>query len=246
LLTLSLQSLAALGALVFALLIAAVYRALPAHDPHRSGWYAVAVVYGIYGASAVTTGMLAAGAFAAGPGSAAWNGFLRIAPAGNLGRILLTYVLTAALFSLLWRRSFGDNHRRALWIACAAAVVAGGALGVAQGPTGPAHYATVATMQSVGLAAFSLTLLLVLRADALEATLWLALAAQCFSWALDTPLMAILASETRLGMPPAWVAMAVRVVFVGTSITLVAHRLVELRRGAAPRTLMVPARTYTA
>lgn len=240
-LTLFLQSLASVGALVFALLIAAVYRALPGHDPRRTGWYAVAVVFGVYGISAATTGAMAVYAYAAGPGSAAWDGFLRLSPAGSLGRILLTYVLCGVLLALAWRRELGSKVRRGLGIACGAAVALGAAIGVAQGPVGPAHYGTVAAMQAAGLVGFCIALLLVLRRDALEATLWLALAAQCFSWALDTPLMAILATDARIGLPPAWVAMAVRVVFMGTSISLVAHRLAELRAGAAPRRLMVPA-----
>ena len=245
-LTLFLQSLSALGIFAFAAVIAAVYRALPEHDPRRGGWLAVAIVLGVYATSAVASGTFAVAAFFSGAGSTTWEAFLRLAPAATFGRLLLAYVLSATLVSLAIERAVDQARRNVVWAACGAAVVGGAVIGVWHGPMGPAHFGTVAMMQAIGLALFCAALLLVLRRDTLDASLWLALAAQCFSWALDAPLIAILSLGAPVGLPPPWVAMAIRVVFIAVSLTLVVHRLAEARASAVPRTRMLAADARTA
>lgn len=239
-LTLFLQSLSALLLLAFAAVVLSVRRRLPADDRYRGGWGAVGTIFLFYAASAVAGGALAVAAFFAGPGTEPWDAFLRIAPGGNFGRILLAYLLSAAI-ALLAAGRLGARERRWLPAACVAALVGGAIMGTLQGRSGPEHFGAAALLQSAGLAAFCAVLLVALRRDALEGTLWLALAASCFAWALDTPLLAALAREGGAGIP-GWVTMAVRTAFGTVAVTLVAHRLGELRAGTAPRRLVVRAR----
>jgi hypothetical protein len=243
-LTLVLQTLSAFGLLVFGLLTVGAYRRVRPSDPHRPGWYAAAVVFGLYGVSALVTAPWAVVAFRAGPGTAAWDSFLRVAPAANFGRIFLVYAMICALFLLA--AGAGERIvRPAVPIAAGVALVGGVWMAGATPPAGSGHAARLAALQSVEVVGIFVALLVALRAEVLDGTLWLALATLGFSWALDTPLLAVLATEARIGVPAPWVAMAVRTLFTATALVLIAHRWSELRAGAVPRPLLLTSRAPT-
>jgi hypothetical protein len=243
-LTLVLQTLSSFGLFVFGLLTVSAYRLVRPSDPHRPGWYAAAVVFGLYGVSCAVTASWAVVAFRAGSGTAAWDSFLRVAPAANFGRIFLVHAMIGALFLLA--AGVGERIvRTVVPIAAAVALVGGVWMAGATPPAGPGHVARLAALQSVEVVGIFVALLVALRAEVLDGTLWLALATLGFAWALDTPLLAVLATEARIGAPPPWVAMGVRTIFAATALVLVAHRWSELRARAVARPLLLTSRVPT-
>ena len=172
--TIALQIFAALLSLSFGLAALAAARLL-----HTSGsfpgaaWRLTGIAFTASGATFLAQTLLAAVAFAAGPGATVHRLYMAIAPAGNYGRNLLMIVFAVALLLLPSVRSPLD---RRTWMriraALAAALLLGGAWGAWEGFEYGPHFQRVAVLNLALLLLLLAALLRLLAAQVADWLLW--------------------------------------------------------------------------
>jgi hypothetical protein len=180
-LTLTLQCLSAVLGLAFGLLALRVARTGGTSLPtvRRQGWWVTGASFTALGTTLVLGNIWAVWAFAAGPGSAAWNGFLAWTPAWTYSRVAIVVLLALALLRLAFVDGQGERSLRIRYAALLGlGMVAGGAAGRMQGPlvgNGGAYFSTFALSNAAEAGLLLLALASGLVRGTVGRHLWLAL-----------------------------------------------------------------------
>lgn len=235
-LTLTLQSASAVLVLLFGVLALAVSRygyVLP--PDRRAGWRLTGLGFTLLGASAVLQNAAAILAFASGAGTAAYEAYLRLAPAGNLSRNALGTAFAVVLVVPAWR---GRDPGRRFWRGALAvmllAMAAGGVLGWAEGTFDVGvHGVSTAVFLTVEIIAFAVVLLVSAARGTFDVFLFAALMLYALMMALSVPLFTGLSLKGVLAgeAPAPWVVHLQAVLFQAVMGVIAALRLALLRRG---------------
>lgn len=236
--TLTLQCVSAVLTVLFAAVALSISRHPIAPD-RQAGWRLAGGGFLLLGASMVAQHAAAVAAFARGPGTVAWDVYLRWVPALNHSRIGLGIALAAGVGYAAWAGGFPERRAWArLAAGMAAASLAGAWLGALEGPFDlGTHGSAAAVGITVELIAFGAALLVSATRGTLDAFLFTALGVYAGSLALGVPLLSMMVLGTGLesGRPPNWLLQLVQVVFVTTMLGLALLRLTLLRRGLRVR-----------
>lgn len=230
---------------VLTVLFAAVALSISRHPiapDRRAGWRLAGAGFLLLGATMAAQYVGAVAAFARGPGTAAWDVYLRWAPALNHSRIGAGIALAAGVGCVAWTGRFPERRAWArLAAGMAAASLAGAGLGALEGPFAlTTHGSAAALGLTVELIAFGAALLVSVTRGTLDAFLFTALTAYAVSLALGVPLlsMMVLRSEVESGRPPNWLLQLLQVVFMGTMLGVALARLTLLRKGLRVRAVL--------
>jgi hypothetical protein len=154
----------------------------------RAAWIVTGAYFGTGGFLGVLHSGWAAFAFVAGPGTPAWNEYLRWAPVGNHGRGALVVAFAIGLGCLA--QTERARVARTVFGTLAAipiALLIGGTVGWAEGPyISGAHLFALATSNLVQLTVLAIALLLQLSRDTLDRLLWACLAVYSLRLAFGT------------------------------------------------------------
>ena len=239
--TLTLQCVDAVLTVVFAAVALSISRHAIAPD-RRAGWRLAGLGFLLLGATMVPQHAAAVVAFARGPGTAAWDVYLRWAPALNHSRIGGGIALAAGVGYVAWSGRFpGRRVWAGLAAGMAAASLAGAWLGALEGSYDTrTHGSAVALGVTVELVAFCAALLVSVTRGTLDAFLFAALTLYAVSLALGVPLlsMMVLRAGPESGRPPNWLFQLLQVAFMSTMLALALLRLVLLRKGLRLRAVL--------
>lgn len=239
--TLTLQCVSALLTVLFAAVALSISRHAIAPD-RRAGWRLAGAGFLFLGATMVAQDAGAAAAFALGPGSAAWDVYLRWAPALNHSRIGGGIALAVGLGYVAWAGRFpGRRAWAGLAAGMAAASLAGAWLGALEGAYDlRTHGSATALGVTVELVAFGAALLVSATRGTLDAFLFAALTLYAGSLALGVPVVSLMVLRTGAedGRPPSWLLQLVQVAFMSSMLALALLRLTLLRRGIRVRAVL--------
>jgi hypothetical protein len=233
--TLSLQWLATLVQLLFALAALAVARrAVSAEILHRAAWRLTGVAFGVGGALMLVQDVAGTWAFVAGPESGAWATYLRWAPAANQSRTGLEIGLGGA-FVVLLRRRAAD---RRFWGLAAGllllGVLAGALVGeLERGWSSQVHYPAVALFDMLEMMVLLGMLFLALLTRGMDWMLWVILLFHALTLAFNAIWFTALAWLGIPGMwaPRPWQVQAYMVLFLCLKLGMSLWRLVRARHG---------------
>lgn len=225
---------------VLALLISRQPRGVP--EPHRTAWRVTAIVFLPYGVLQLSQNVLAAAAYFAGEGHPLYRAYLVVAPVGNHSRTFVAFAFYAVLYLLARQGSLSPRQMRGAAWATAAGLVAGGAVGLGEGPlVAVRHYINTAFADMAGFAVMGVLLLYLMVRDTVDRDLW-------FSIALHgiTSLFGVLylTAVSLMGIDahtPIWQLHAIRLFTMILVALLALHRYRSARDGRTVSGL-VPAR----
>ena len=235
-LTLTLQSVSAVLALLFGVLALGVSRHAHTLPPDRyAGWRLTGLGFTLIGASATLQNTTAVLAFVSGQGTPVYDAYLRLAPAGNLSRCALGIAYAAALAYLAWSgRRPGRRFWRRATVLMLLGMAAGGAAGWAEGAF---HIRTHGVSASVFLAveviAFAAVLLVSAARGTFDVFLFAALMLYALMMVISVPLFTgmSLAGTVTVPAPPPWLLHLQAVLFQGVMVGVAGVRLQLVRRG---------------
>ena len=239
--TLTLQCVSALLTVLFGAVALSISRHPIAPD-RRAGWRLAGAGFALLGGTMAAQYAGAVAAFGLGRGTAAWDAYLRWAPALNHSRIGGGIALAAGVGYVAWTGRFPE--RRA-WVGLAAgmaaASLAGAWLGALEGAFDlRTHGAATALGATVELVAFGAALLVSAARGTLDAFLFTALTLYAGSLALGVPVVSLMVLRTGVedGRPPSWLFQLVQAVFMSSMLALAVLRLSLLRRGIRVRAVL--------
>lgn len=215
-------------------MVVARHRGMP--RVHRLAWTLTGVAFTVTGAHAVAQASFAAVAFTAGPGSPAWNTYLRWMPAGNDGRAFAVMGFGVALLYFVARGA--AREPRPPWSYAAALVaclLAGSWVGLAEGPFTPAmHFPVLTVIDAVALITLLAALWLAAVHDTVDFLLWVALACYAAQEAVSVDLHYLASWLGTAGALHLWPGMphAIGTATFAVMIGCALRRLLLARRGA--------------
>lgn len=245
--SLALQLLAGLFTLGLGLAALATSRYPEAHgDRGVAEWGLIGAAFILSGVNETIQSVVAYFAYAAGPGSPLWDGFLRWAPAANQSRSGLELGMYAALVLLLVRPPTRFPALR-VEVLASCLVVAGMSLGALIGyfePTAdaPMHLTIVAVI-NVGVATGAFTALVIsLLVQSLDRYLWVIIAIHALKSVLNVLWLNAL---VWMYTPGAWAPNPLQLLMVSATIgaimvAIAVRRLHLARRGVYVRALLEP------
>jgi hypothetical protein len=245
--SLALQLLAGLFTLGLGVVALATSRYPEAHGERGVGqWGLVGAAFILSGVNETIQSIWAYFAYAAGPGSALWDGFLRWAPAANQSRSGLELGMYAALILLLVRPPARFPASR-VGLLASGVVVAGMSLGALLGyfePTADAPmHLTMVAMVNMGVAAGALAVLIIsLLVQSLDRYLWVIIAIHALKSVLNVLWLNAL---VWLYTPEAWAPNPLQLLMIAAAIgammvAVAINRLRLARRGVYVRALLEP------
>jgi hypothetical protein len=239
-LTLTLQCTVAVLSLAFGWVALGVsrYRGVLTPD-RRAGWLLTGVGFAAFGVSSAVQDAGAVAAFVSGQGTPVYDTYLRWAPAANHSRFVLGTAFAGAMTWIAWSGRF-PGRRGWGWIGAvmAAAMLAGGALGLAEGAyDSRVHGASAAVLLTLELIAFSLVLLISAARGTLDVFLFASLMLYTASMALSVPQLSAMSLFAMMGgerVPP-WMMQLHSTIFGVLMLGVATLRLELLRRGTPVR-----------
>jgi hypothetical protein len=239
--TLTLQCVSAVLTVLFAAVALSISRHAIAPD-RRAGWRLAGAGFLLLGAGMTAQYAGAVAAFASGPGTAAWDVYLRWAPALNHSRIGGGIALAAGVGYVAWTGRFPERRAWAgLAAGMEAASLAAAWLGTPEGAFAlRTHGSSLALGVTVELVAFGAALLVSAARGTLDAFLFAALTLYAGSLALGVPVVSLMVLRTGVedGRPPSWLLQLVQVVSMSSMMALALLRLTLLRRGVRMRAVL--------
>jgi hypothetical protein len=158
----------------------------PRTSANGASWWITGVVMTYIGVNNLVQSLAAAGAYAAGAGSAFYAGYLRLVPAGNQSRTFAVMGMGLLLTSVALGSARRDTHLRAVALGVMVlATVAGAAVGWSEGGMTEAHYLDKAFFDLFELFSLFFALGLGLWRDSMDRLLWECLAVYAFYSALN-------------------------------------------------------------
>lgn len=210
----------------------------------RTSWKVAGAGFVLGGASGSVMNVWAAWAFFSGPGSTAWDEYIRWAPAWNHGGASLKACLGAVLtIAAVRRREPGPAFLRRSLAMLVAALFAGGVAGWIEGPLqGNVHFTNAAIFETVELILMFAALLTSMVRDSMDRLLWISLTIYTVRQALNAILWMALAWSR---VPGAWVPKPVTlqlfgIVSYGMMLALAWRRVTLARQRVRVGTLLEP------
>ncbi|HET7462825.1 MAG TPA: hypothetical protein VFJ82_16345 [Longimicrobium sp.] len=244
-LTLTLQNLRTVLLLAFAVYAWRASRTLAPGDQQRPGWTVTAAVFLIYAGNKALQDVLATWAYFAGPGTASYTVYLRVAPIADHSRTLLMFALYALLLALPLRERLGGRARVLAGVVIGAALAGGMLLGWFEGPFQASRHLTLtARIDTFGFIVLGVTLLLAMFNGSMDRLLWFSVAAYGFTSVLGVLFLSLIAWVGQLEWtPPAWSMQVMRCVFAAIMLGLSFWRFRSARTGRPVRLMLEPMRT---
>jgi hypothetical protein len=229
---LALQSVTLIAPLLFGALALRIAARLRDSDSRRATWLLTGICFSVFGAN----GALAAGfsnwAFAAGPGSTAWNLWLVWLPSGNYSRLLTVLAFAGALLAMCLRARSAAALVRPAVVATGLALVAGVGLGLAEGTAGSGvHIPRYAVINAVLVVLLLGALLAAAATDATDQILWAAVALYALKNALTVILLTTVAWVEHVRQVPPETLFAMHLVAWAAMILLALRRYRLATRG---------------
>lgn len=239
-LTLMLQNAATLLIWVLGALALAVARRGEPHAPAAAAWRLTGVSFLSDAALKTCQNVWGNWAFFAGSGTDVYTAYVRWMPVANHSRSVM--LLASAGLLVAWARGsrLEARHWRVAYATLLAGVVAGAALGWAEGGYDLAlHHSVVSLISLATLLLLAAALLLALSRASFDRVLWSALALYALHEALNVVWFSAYAWLDVEGVwaPSPWHVMAVRVAAFALLCAIAGHGLLLARRGvriAAP------------
>jgi hypothetical protein len=210
---------------------------------YRRTWRTSGIALLLIGVSAFVQNLLGTRAILHGPGTPAWNGYMRWAPAWNHGREAVLFALALVLLAhaLAPRRLRVDRGWAPVGVLLGAHAL-GSALGWMEGSLDFApHFRRVALLDAAGLLFLATAVAAAMMADVVDRLLIVALVAYAIPLPLNALWFAWMASHVNGGWSPSPASMqAYRIAFdlMGAGVAVLRWRMA--RRGAYVPGLLAP------
>lgn len=235
-LTLTLQCVSALLLLAFGGVALSISRWIGVLTPdRRAGWLVTGLGFALLGVSAAAQNAVAVAAFASGEGTAAYDAYLRWAPALNHSRVFAGTALALVLAATAWSgRLPARRFRTATAAGVLAAMLLGGVAGWMEGGFEmQRHGAATAVGYTIEMLAFATVLLASASRGTFDLFLFAALMLYALKIAVGVPLWSGMSlAEAVAGPAPApWLLQVQSVLFGAVMLAVAALRLALLRRG---------------
>jgi len=230
----------ALLALAVGILALRTARGLPgAPLIHRLAWEIAGVVFVLGGVSSVAQQAFAIAGFAAGPGTAVWNAYLRWAPVGNYGRTLAKAMMALLLCLLPFLKGLTLRRARTFSVgACLLMFAVGTALGLLEGPLrSSVHYATYSIFETLELVLLLSALFAAVQTSSMDRLLWAFMAVYAARQAQNALSVSAL---SWIGIQGKWAPTSLHIHVIGVVTYLLMIWIAIERRRRADRGVMVP------